>query len=176
MSNRIFSDNVTMSDLPCMNCKISPGSSLLYLLLLFLLSRPQSGDGRESLLQRSVSVSDRKIILHFKQKTFHIYNTDNTQLFRSKYNHSACLSNVFKITRDGKHKQAINAKLLYYYFSLNLSILLFLSNLSISFLSMGFIARISPNGTTFMNTDFSIKLSPVANMPKHEENTTIFLC
>ena len=137
MSNRIFSDNVTMSDLPCMNCKISPGSSLLYLLVLFLLSRPQSGDGRESLLQRSVSVSDRKIILNFKQKTFYIYNTDNTQLFRSKYNHSACLSNVFKITRDGKHKQAINAKLL---------LLLFLFKLVNIIISLKLVNIISLNG------------------------------
>ena len=97
MSNRIFSDNVTMSDLPCMNCKISPGSSLLYLLLLFLLSRPQSGDGREGLLQRSV---------------------------------------IWK---------------LFIFSNQNLSILWLLS--------MGFIARIFSNGTTFMNTDFSIKLS-----------------
>ena len=167
MSNRIFSDNVTMSDLPCMNCETSPGSSSLSTYYYYYFQASEWRWEREP----ATTVSHRKIILNFKQKTFYFYNTDNTQLFRSKYNHSACLSNVFKITRDGKHKQAINAKLLYYYFSLNLSILLFLSNLSISFLSMGFIARISPNGTTFMNTDFSIKLSPVANMPKHEENT-----
>ena len=49
--------------------------------------------------------------------------------------------------------------------------LLFLSNLSTSlFLSMGFIALIFPNGTTFMNTDFSIKLSPAATLLEHCQN------
>ena len=108
MSNRIFSDNVTMSDLPCMNCKIDI-RMILYLIMIIIIWQASEWRWAREL---ATMVSHRKIIQIFKPKLVNIITSLN-----------------------------------------------------------GFYCSYFPNGTAFMNTDFSIKLSRTSNMHKHSGNT-----
>ena len=73
MSNRIFSDNVTMSDLPCMNCKISAGRMIPSLIIIFTFQVSELRWARELV----TTVSDLKIIHIFKPKLVNIMTSLN---------------------------------------------------------------------------------------------------
>lgn len=73
MSNRIFSDNVTMSDLPCMNCKISPGRMIPTFIIISIFQASEWRWARELV----TTVSDLKIIHIFKPKHVNIMTSLN---------------------------------------------------------------------------------------------------
>ena len=73
MSNRIFADNVTMSDLPCMNCKISPSRMISNLTIIFIFQASEWRWARGL----ATTVSDLKIIHIFKPKLVNIMTSLN---------------------------------------------------------------------------------------------------
>ena len=76
MSNRIFSDNVTMSELPCMNCKISPVTGMILYLNVIIIIIWQVSEWRWA-RELATTVSDRKIIENFKAKLVDIMTSLN---------------------------------------------------------------------------------------------------